>query len=62
MMQILRVLGDSKNGGDSLLERVRILERSRDGVREGTREKRRSDDAPEKMSALSAPPRVEVNL
>ena len=31
--------------GDSLLERVRILARSRDGVREGPGEKRRSDDA-----------------
>ena len=31
--------------GDSLLERERVLERSRDGVREGPGEKRRSDDA-----------------
>ena len=51
-MQMLTVLGDSKNAskilpcrGDSLLERVRILARSRDGVREGPGEKRRSDDA-----------------
>ena len=52
MMHILGVLGDPKNAskippcrGDSLLERVRVLERSRDGVREGPGEKRRSDDA-----------------
>ena len=51
-MHILGVLGDPKNAskippcrGDSLLERVRVLERSRDGVREGPGEKRRSDDA-----------------
>ena len=43
------VLGNTKNAskippcrGDSLLERVRVLERSRDGVREGPGEKRRS--------------------
>ena len=69
MMQILKVLEDSKNAskilpcrGDSLLERVRISERSWDGVREGPGEKRRSDDAPEKRSAASAPPSAEVNL
>ena len=52
MMHIWGVLGDPKNAskippcrGDSLLERVRVLERSRDGVREGPGEKRRSDDA-----------------
>ena len=52
LMHILRVLGDPKNAskilpcrGDSLLERVRVLERSWDGVREGPGEKRRSDDA-----------------
>ena len=51
-MHIWGVLGDPKNAskippcrGDSLLERVRVLERSRDGVREGCGEKRRSDDA-----------------
>ena len=51
MMHIWGVLGDPKNAsqippcrGDSL-ERVRVLERSRDGVREGPGEKRRSDDA-----------------
>ena len=51
-MHIWGVLGDPKNAskippcrGDSLLERVRVLERSRDGVREGPGEKRRSDDA-----------------
>ena len=52
MMHIWGVLGDPKNAskippcrGDSLLERERVLERSRDGVREGPGEKRRSDDA-----------------
>ena len=52
MMHICGVLGDPKNAskilpcrGDLLLERVRVLERSRDGVREGPGEKRRSDDA-----------------
>ena len=51
-MHIWGVLGDPKNAskippcrGDSLLERERVLERSRDGVREGPGEKRRSDDA-----------------
>ena len=69
MTQILRVLGDAKNAskippcrGDSLLERMQILERSGDGVRKGPGKKRRSDDAPEQRSALLAPPRVEVNL
>ena len=53
MMHIWRVLGDPKNAskippcrGDSPLERVRVLERSLDGVREGPGEKWRSDDAP----------------
>ena len=52
MMHIWGVLEDPKNAskippcrGDSLLERERVLERSRDGVREGPGEKRRSDDA-----------------
>ena len=61
MMHIWRVLGDPKNGskippcrGDLLLERVRVLERSQDGVREGPGEKRRSDDAPARGSALLA--------
>ena len=52
MMHLLKVFGDPKNAskippcrGDSLSERVRVLERSRDGVREGPGEKRRSDDA-----------------
>ena len=52
MMHIWGVLGDPKNAskippcrGDSLLEREWVLERSRDGVREGPGEKRRSDDA-----------------
>ena len=52
MMHIWGVLGDPKNAskippcrGDLLLERERVMERSRDGVREGPGEKRRSDDA-----------------
>ena len=41
----------------SLLEHMRTLERSWDGVREGPGEKRRSDDAPEKkVGGIGATP------
>ena len=66
-----RVPGDSKNAskihpccGDSLLERVRILERSWNGVRQGSGRGpgRNGGPTPEKRSAASAPPRIEANL
>ena len=69
MMHIWGVLGDPKNAskippcrGDSLLEREWVLERSRDGVREGPERNGGPMMHGPRGSAPSAPPVVELKV